>query len=323
MSSAVWKTFIKNADSLLTPHEQTRAGFVALALEKNERGTPYIEEAKSLKIEASKAKTAAGLLNMKDIMPALVTASGVSEKANGYLTERDKIEAVKGLIDKFLEPAGISFVEELVYRFLLTRGDSLGGSMRNLAGKLGEKKFIRALISSLSIRGHKIVWRDRRTNKWIEDNEHSPDIEVNLNAVSWNFKGRPRTLILNAVIPAVKKNVDLSLLKCGMENFESKTKEKETISSEENFIALGELKGGIDPAGADEHWKTANTALSRIRKAFSKKKLKPFTFFIGAAIEKDMAGEIFRQLKSGELTCAGNLTIDKHIVTSCGWLIRL
>ena len=31
---------------------------------------------------------------------------------------------------------------------------------------------------------------------------------------------------------------------------------------------FGELKGGIDPAGADEHWKTGNSALVRIRKAF-------------------------------------------------------
>ncbi len=29
----------------------------------------------------------------------------------------------------------------------------------------------------------------------------------------------------------------------------------------EKTLMLGELKGGIDPAGADEHWKTANTVL--------------------------------------------------------------
>lgn len=323
MSNVIWKTFIKNADSLLTSHEQTRAGFVALALEKNERGTPYIEEAKSLKIEASKAKTAMELLNMSDIVPALISASGISEKANGYLTEQDKIEAVKELIDKFLEPAGVSFVDELVYRFLLTRGDALGGTMRNIAGKLGEKKFIRALAASLSLRGHKIVWRDKKTNKWFDDNKLSLDVETNANAFFWYFKNQPRTLIFNTVIPAVKKNVDLSLLKFDRDGFKSKAKEKITISEGKNYIALGELKGGIDPAGADEHWKTANSALSRIRKAFLKKKLNPFSFFIGAAIEKDMAKEIFKQLKSGELTCAGNLTKDEHLVNICSWLINL
>ncbi|HAJ78349.1 MAG TPA: hypothetical protein DCO75_01135, partial [Fibrobacteres bacterium] len=33
-----------------------------------------------------------------------------------------------------------------------------------------------------------------------------------------------------------------------------------------------ELKGGIDPAGADEHWKTAKTAIDRIVSAFKKRK---------------------------------------------------
>jgi type II restriction enzyme len=43
--------------------------------------------------------------------------------------------------------------------------------------------------------------------------------------------------------------------------------------------AKGAKQGRIDPAGADEHWKTAHTALNRIREAFAKKKLKPYTFF--------------------------------------------
>lgn len=153
MINSVCKKFIKSATSLVTPYEQTRAGFVALALEKNKLGTPYVEEAKVLKIEASKVKTPHDLLKLKNIKSALLTAAGISDKANSHLTDKHKIEAIHGLIENFLDPAGKDFVEELVYRFLLTKGDSLGGSMRNLAGKLGEKKFIRALVSSLSIRG--------------------------------------------------------------------------------------------------------------------------------------------------------------------------
>ncbi|MFM6407785.1 MAG: AvaI/BsoBI family type II restriction endonuclease, partial [Microcystis sp.] len=64
------------------------------------------------------------------------------------------------------------------------------------------------------------------------------------------------------------------------------------------YIALGELKGGIDPAGADEHWKTARTALQRIDDAFRKISKHPYTFFIGAAIETKMAREIYRQLET-------------------------
>jgi type II restriction enzyme len=91
----------------------------------------------------------------------------------------------------------------------------------------------------------------------------------------------------------------------------------------EKYIALGELKGGIDPAGADEHWKTANTALERIRTSFVDLELNPPTFFIGAAIEKSMAQEIFSQLKSKTLTNAANLTVDSQLVAICDWICRL
>ena len=41
--------------SLITPYEETRAGFISLALEKNKESTPFVEEAKALKVIASKA----------------------------------------------------------------------------------------------------------------------------------------------------------------------------------------------------------------------------------------------------------------------------
>lgn len=91
----------------------------------------------------------------------------------------------------------------------------------------------------------------------------------------------------------------------------------------EKLIALGELKGGIDPAGADEHWKTARTALDRIRRAFTKEKLKVRTFFIGAAIEAKMAAEIWEMLQRGELENAANLTSDEHITSVANWLCNL
>ena len=42
--------------SLITPYEKIRSGFIALALEKNRKATPYVEEAKVLKVIAKKAK---------------------------------------------------------------------------------------------------------------------------------------------------------------------------------------------------------------------------------------------------------------------------
>lgn len=321
MAEVIWKKFLKNTSSLITPYEQTRAGFVALALEKNRLGTPYVEEAKALKIEASKAVKAINLLKLKRIKQALLTAAGISDKAAGHLTDGDKTEAIKGLIENFLEPAGRDFIDELVYRFLLTKGDSLGGSMRNLAGKLGEKKFLRTLISSLAISGKEFKWRDNKTNKWFQGDNASVDIDTNADAIFWQIKGRSRVLICNIKVPIVGNNVDVSLLDCSNENLDSCI--KSSYCNPAKYIALGELKGGIDPAGADEHWKTANTALERIRKSFAAKRLKPYIFFIGAAIEKAMAGEIFNQLKKRTLACAGNLTNDKQLVEICGWLTDL
>lgn len=83
------------------------------------------------------------------------------------------------------------------------------------------------------------------------------------------------------------------------------------------------MKGGVDPAGADEHWKTANSALGRVKKGFNALALNPHTFFIGAAIENAMAIEIFHQLESGQLENAANLSYDEQLTELCNWLLKL
>jgi type II restriction enzyme len=112
--------------------------------------------------------------------------------------------------------------------------------------------------------------------------------------------------------------VDFSLFNCSAEDLTH-----EVIKIPSAYIALGELKGGIDPAGADEHWKTARTALYRIQEAFSKKKLKPHTFFIGAAIETKMAAEIWEMLEEGTLANAANLTDEDQVTSVSQWLCTL
>lgn len=94
---------------------------------------------------------------------------------------------------------------------------------------------------------------------------------------------------------------------------------KKVLADEKNYLVIGELKGGIDPAGADEHWKTANTALGRVRTAFNRQLS---LIFIGAAIEASMAQEIFSQYQSGELANCANLTDDNQLASLCAWLIE-
>jgi len=41
-----FKNYFKSPEDLITPYEETRAGFVSFALEKNRQATPFVEEAR-------------------------------------------------------------------------------------------------------------------------------------------------------------------------------------------------------------------------------------------------------------------------------------
>lgn len=120
-------------------------------IRKNRKATPFIEEAKASRVIAFKCSKASELVSIKQIKRSMLTATGVSETVINHLTEADRLGAIQDLIDNFLEPSGDSFIDELVYRLLLTRGDALDDSMRNLAGALGDRKFTRAILSTLKL----------------------------------------------------------------------------------------------------------------------------------------------------------------------------
>lgn len=309
---------IKSPSDLVTTHEQTRAGFVSAALEKNKKASPVINAAKSLKVLASQAKTARDLLSIQEIRPALLTAAGLSDKAIGYFSEEDKDDAITRLIEQFLEPAGTSFVEEVVYRYLLIRGDSIGGEMRNFVGAIAQQKLIRTMFSNLSVMGIEYSYLNNETKKWKEANTDTDLSEAITKAIYWKFKKNNFVIAFNLKVPTVGNNVDICLFNSDIENY-AKGK---IVNEPHKFIMLGELKGGIDPAGADEHWKTGNTALNRIRASFTKMDHQIKTSFIAAAIENKMADEIFGQLKSKTLSYAINLNSDEQLVNYCDWIIR-
>ena len=53
---------LRSSDDLVTDYEATRVGFVALALEKNRKATPYVSEARALQTVATKAQSPSDLL---------------------------------------------------------------------------------------------------------------------------------------------------------------------------------------------------------------------------------------------------------------------
>ena len=310
--------FITSAEDLITKHEETRAGFLKIALEKNKAGDPFVKNALAFKSMVTHTNKPEDLLSIQKIRPFLIAAAGLSDKSLTYLNEEDQTLAVQELIEKFLKPAGSNYIDEAIFRYLLIKGDTVGGIMRNRIGKLGQERLIRMIFSVMNVRAIHCNKLSTDSKIWERAETSAADAEKELRALHWSNQSGERILIFNAKIPAVNKNVDLCLFSGSPNNFNS------IVHQNDKAIMFGELKGGIDPAGADEHWKTGNSALNRIRTKFSEigfPKIK--TSFIAAAIERAMAEEIFSQLKDGILTNAANLTKDDQLTEFCNWLLNL
>ena len=317
-----FNSFITSADSLVTTHEQTRAGFLSIALEKNKVGDPYVKNALAFKAMVAHTESPDEFLTMPQIRPFLLTASGLSDKSMQYLTAQDQTAAIQELIEKFLKPAGKDYIDEATFRYLLIKGDAVGGTMRNKIGALGQEKLIRAIFSSMEVRGISCKWLPNVTNatNWQQKVSGEAGIESQVKALQWNNGNGARILAFNMTIPTVKKNVDICLYAGTTAEYDR----GRIVRLPERAVMLGELKGGIDPAGADEHWKTGNTALERIRTSFSTAGYPGIkTSFVGAAIANAMAGEIYGQLCDGILSNAANLTDNNQLIEYCNWLIEL
>lgn len=314
--------YINSLEDLITTHEETRAGFLAIALEKNMVGDPYVKQALAFKAMVSHTKGPEDFLTMPSIRPFLLTAAGLSEKSLQHLNNEDHTLVIKELIDKFLKPAGSAYIDETIYRFLLTKGDAVGGIMRNRIGAMGQEKLVRCILSCMNVRGITYEWVDGNngTFKWLAKRNDDTGVEKTLKALYWTNSHGSRVLGFNMTNSIVKKNIDICLYNADKTYYKQG---KIAKIHPERAIMLGELKGGIDPAGADEHWKTANTALDRIRTSYATERLQIQTSFVGAAIERAMAGEIYSQLRSGIMTNGANLTNTNQLVEYCNWLLDI
>jgi len=176
-------------------------------------------------------------------------------------------------------------------------GDALGGQMRNWTGAASQQKLVTALIDALPPQDVEVVQAKQ---------------SAKVQRISW-----PSRLLLFDVKPKlINKNIDIILLAS-----EPGQTEVQLLADPERYLACGELKGGIDPAGADEHWKTAASALARIRQVFPERC--PSLFFVGAAVAASMADEVFAQLQDNRLRYAANLTNADQLADLASWLVTL
>lgn len=311
--------YIKSANDLITKLEARRIGFIEYALRKNKESVPFIDRAKALKTHiSSHCKKPHDIVDIPPIRESLLEAAGISVKAKAHLLEEDKLGILTEFVEKVLVPCGSGFVEEIVFRYLLTAGDALGGKMRNIIGAIAAEKFTRFIVSQLQVKGMRFKFLTSKGSGFVTDGKYEIDDAQRIKAIQWkNTEGEERHLTYNITVPLVRKNIDIVLLSKNVVGIPAKDRKK-ILSVHEHYACMGELKGGIDPAGADEHWKTASTALQRVRTAFDGTRLP--LIFVGAAIEVAMASEIYNQYRSGLLSNCANLTDDEQLSSLCDWL---
>jgi hypothetical protein len=308
-----------SAASLITTPEARRSGFLEYALRRNKEAIPFIDKAKALKATLqAHTNQPADILKIDKIRESLLESAGISVKAKAHLSDVDKRRLLTDFIDKILIPCGQEYINEIIYRYLLTSGEALGGKMRNIVGSIANEKLNRFVISQLQI--CQINFSFATNSGFFTSTEYSLEMAEAIKAIRWETNsGEQRLLIYNVNVPQVSKNIDIVLLNKFTETAKGKNL-KDILGDAKNYLAIGELKGGIDPAGADEHWKTASTALGRVHIAFNGQL--PL-IFIGAAIESAMAGEIFNQYQNGYLANCANLTNDDQLASACEWLVNL
>jgi hypothetical protein len=302
--------YVKSPKDLVTPIDITQSGFLQQALRKTKEASPYVDQAKRLLYKLQAAHAPKELLSLPEIRDDLITAAGFSDKATNYFSPSELEEALLRVLREIEQRTGSDWRTEITYRFLLTRGDTLGGVMRNIMGAEAKTKFTEAILTALRDKGiTPTVTSSRRDAEKVQQ-------------VSWPG----RVLLFDKKPKIIGKNVDVILLRRTGErpllmNVDSDLPVTTLLNNKENYLACGEVKGGIDPAGADEHWKTAYGALDRIREKFKGKP--PKLFFVGAAIENSMAEEIFSQLQSGLLNHVANLHAPQQVSDLASWLVSL
>lgn len=296
--------YITSASDLKTSTAKTVEGFAIQAKKKKEIAKEYFADVVQLKNALSSVKIEADLVPLitnPQIRRPLISASGLSDKAQSHLSTSDINNILKSI---FLSSANLQAsvnIDEIVFRYLLTKGDSLGGSMRNWIGAQAGRKLTARIIKFLRNNSIQFTFLKSDSGK--------------ITQLKWNN----RTLLFDVKMPQIGKNVDSVLL----DSTQCTGTKANWLSNSNAYLACGELKGGIDPAGADEHWKTAKSALDRINTVFSGQGNPPKLFFIGAAIESSMAVEIYNDLNSGKLTHAANLTNDIQLTDLVEWLLTL
>lgn len=247
-----------------------------------DRANSYISHADYFIRKVNVIKSISDVRNDQILTEFVVASCMLSKKSLSHLSVDIQNEIIEKLID-FKRLTDQEYLRALERRYFLTSGDSLGGTMRNAIGQFAQEMLTESLIARLQALNM------------------SPERVLNKDKKTTGIKWPNRQAIFDKKPLFVNKSVDIIILK-------GESAKSGSLEKPGDYVCCGELKGGIDPAGADEHWKTAKTALERIVSSFNAVKIAtPKLIFVGAAIETAMANEIFGLLESGWLAGVANI----------------
>ncbi len=300
-----WSSGITCPGDLVTGVDLARRGFLLDALERRDRTSRHIDAARHLRsLLEGVADSSLVWTALRTKRKALLAASGLSDRFPGRLALPEREGIPDNMPERHLLPSGDGFREELTYRYLLAHAGAFEGGMRNLGETLGKRMVTEKLASALGTSGIKATF-DRGT---------TPDDHAAVRSISWKGEKGARSLWLDKTVPQTGTSVGFVLVK-------GRATGGRLPSGAGSYLAVGEMKAGIDLSAADERWKAANSALDRLRRTFGA--APPRVFFVGAAISPGIAEEIYDQLVSRKLNHAANFLVDDQLSALCEWLVSL
>ncbi len=272
---------------LITKDKIIYKGFKWQANKKKTLAVDLLKDSAEAKRRLKKVSSFQDILDDNLMLDFVVGASMLSKKSIQHFSHDELISYLSDNI-KFERITEQNYLNELEKLYLLSCGDSVGGKIRNIVGQKGNQLFVDYITDYLN--EYQVEFKLKRSGENIQI------IETEKYAILFNKKPK-----------FIGKSVDfIVLLKDEQGHYD--------IENPLSYISLGELKGGIDPAGADEHWKTATTAISRIHSSFNKIDLQtPNLFFIGGAISRHMATEIIELIQYKKIKNAANLNYPKQM----------
>jgi hypothetical protein len=233
-------------------------------------------------------------------------------------TAKEIICYLNGIIGSLVKLSGVSNNRHLEM-VLANLGDSLGGTSRNEVGRIASTEVVRYIVKHLhpQKRVTRIVYTlkgnigDKDNNnigkKLSIDVSEDTDIDNLIHDLEENRVKYREVHFSNGYSLLLDKQI--KWYSSGDKEFKIGPDFHSTNDNSSSMLWMAELKGGADPAGSDEHWKTATQALVRVMDASENTgRKKPFMSFIAAILVERVAIEAQQWIDEGNLTSVYNLT---------------